>query len=108
LSVTVPLRVVGECIAIKQNSAVLNQSVYELEIECLPREIPDALEVDISALNEGEGFHAVDIPLPEGVVLKSDPTQSVVSIVAQKGEEETSPAEDAAPGAETTETPAAE
>ncbi len=94
LSVTVTVVVVGECEPVKQNVAMLNQSVYELEVECLPRAIPEVLEVDISNLKEGEGLHASDIELPSGVQLKSDPTLSIVSVVSQKEELEASSEEE--------------
>lgn len=95
VQVTIGLRVIGECLAVKQNTAVLNQSIYEVDIECLPRQIPDCLEIDISKLEEGQGVHSGNIELPEGVSLRSDSGLSVLSIVSLKedssssGDEET-------------------
>lgn len=103
ITVEVPLELVGECAAVKEGRVLLNQTTYELELDCLPGEIPTAVKVDISSLHEGITIHASDLQLPEGVVLKSSPTLAIVSTVSPKAEEAAAaaPAEGAAaPAAE--------
>ena len=107
LVVTVNLELTGECAAVKENRAFLNQNEYEIEVECLPNAIPESLKIDISDLREGGSFHASDIKLPEGVRLISAENLTVVSAIslAKKAAEEA--AEDAAKAAAAAAAPAA-
>lgn len=95
VTLTVHIEFVGESQAVKQGAAILNISAHEIEIECLPREIPEKVIVDISKLAVGDSVHASDIALPEGVVLKSDPKLNIVSAIEPK-EEEVKPVVEAA------------
>lgn len=99
LSVTVPVEITGESVAVKENRAILNQAVYEIEVECLPSAIPSVVQIDISGLDEGETLHAADIKLPEGVRLKSIPRLSIVSALSKKAMEEEAAAQEAAAAA---------
>lgn len=93
VEVAVPLHIVGKAPGVELGG-ILDHQLRELELECLPLAIPKELEVDVSGLQLGESVHVRDVPLPEGVTLKSDPDLSVVSVVApSKAEEE--PAEGA-------------
>ncbi len=83
ISVTVPLDLIGTSPAVKTGAVILNQQIYEIEVECLPTEIPDSLQLDISTLDEGVSFHVSDIKLPAGVKLKADPEQAVVSAISR-------------------------
>lgn len=99
ITLTVHIEFVGESLAVKQGAAILNISTHEIEIECLPREIPQNVVVDISKLSVGDSVHASDITLPEGVVLKSDPKLNIVSAIEPKEEEVKPVVEAAAPAA---------
>ena len=107
IQVRVPLHLVGHPIGV-ENGGILDHPLREVEIECLPRAIPDAIELDVSALDVGDSLHVRDLPLPEGTELLSDPDLSVASVVLPKAEEvapaaaevaavEGAPAEAAAP-----------
>jgi large subunit ribosomal protein L25 len=67
---------------------IVDHSLREVELSCLPRWIPEEIQVDISGLEIGGSLHVRDIPLPENVTLISDPDLSVVSIVAPAAVEE--------------------
>lgn len=102
VNVAVPIQIVGESASVKEGRAVLNQTAYELEMECLPEAIPASLPVDVSSLGEGESIHACDVELPEGTVLRSNPGLTVVSTVGSKltlevEEEAVVPEEEGAP-----------
>ncbi|MBL7662374.1 50S ribosomal protein L25 [bacterium] len=84
ITVPVPVELTGECPAVKSGDAILNQTGYEVEVECLPTAIPDQLTVDISGLAEGHSIHAADLQMPEGVRLKTDPKTSIVSAITAK------------------------
>jgi large subunit ribosomal protein L25 len=87
VTVSVPVELVGECLAVKQNVAFLNQTIYEVTVECFPSKIPDVLQLDISALTEGDSLNAGQIKLPEGVKLKTPASSSIVSALAPMAEE---------------------
>ncbi|MFN8389515.1 MAG: 50S ribosomal protein L25 [Bdellovibrionota bacterium] len=96
LTVTVPVELTGESAAIKENRAFLNQTVYEIDVECLPDAIPSSLKLDITTLNEGGTLHASDVQLPEGVRLRSLPKLTIVSAISKKALEAQEAAAEAA------------
>nr|Q2T1B8.2 RecName: Full=Large ribosomal subunit protein bL25; AltName: Full=50S ribosomal protein L25; AltName: Full=General stress protein CTC [Burkholderia thailandensis E264] len=55
--------------AVKLSSAVVSHVVTEIEVECLPADLPEFLEVDLSKIEAGQSLHAKDIVLPNGVAL---------------------------------------
>jgi large subunit ribosomal protein L25 len=69
----------------------------EMEVLCLPGEIPDALEVDVTGLDIGDTVHMKEVPLPSSVELPPGENYTVVTVVSQKAE----PAPGAAVEAET-------
>ena len=78
---TVPIRITGSS-AGEREGGVLEHVLRELNIECLPLEIPDAIEVDISPLGIGQSIHVRDIAVPERVRVLSNPEAVVVLIVS--------------------------
>jgi large subunit ribosomal protein L25 len=66
IEVTVPLHLTGEPIGVREKQGVLEQIIREIEIKCEPRDIPDALEVDVSNLDVHDVLHASDIPVAAG------------------------------------------
>jgi large subunit ribosomal protein L25 len=92
IQVSVPIHVTGSAPGVT-NGGILDHALRELEIECLPRAIPDQILVDVSQLDIGMSLHVRDLALPEGVTLVSDPDLSVVSVVVPAAlEEETAAA----------------
>jgi large subunit ribosomal protein L25 len=87
----VPLEPVGMANGVKNFGGLLEQSLRDLPIECLPRDLPDRITVDVSALNIGDSIHVRDIRLPEGVVAKVQPDLTAFSVVAPAVEEEPVP-----------------
>lgn len=71
LRVGVPLHLKGEeqAIGVKQHGGVVSHLVVETEVSCLPEDLPEYLELDISGLDLNESLHLSDIPLPKGVEL---------------------------------------
>ncbi|KMZ12341.1 LSU ribosomal protein L25p [Candidatus Burkholderia humilis] len=55
--------------AVKLSGAVITHVVTELEVECLPADLPEFLEIDLAKIEAGQTMHAKDIPLPKGVTL---------------------------------------
>lgn len=97
--VEVPVHLVGKARGL-EFGGILEHTLREIELECLPRAIPDFIEVDVTALEVGDVLHARDIQLPEGVTMVTDPEQAVVAVALPQaeaaGEEAAAPAEAAA------------
>jgi len=98
VKVLVPIAVRGEALGVKEGG-ILDQIIREIEVSCLPTEIPEQLEVDVSALKIGGAAHAKDIPLPPGVEIMVDADQTVAMVAAPRKEEELAPAVPAAEAA---------
>ena len=92
LNIRVPLLLVNEdnCLGVKQDGGVVSRLLTEVEITCLPKDLPPAIEVDIENLKVGEAIHFSDLSLPTGVKLTAllrggDETTSVVQVLSPKG-----------------------
>ena len=90
IEVTVPLHLVGEPFGVKEKQGVLEQIIREIEIKCEPRDIPDALEVDVSRLDVHDVLHVSDIPVEEGVEILND-AELVIATVGIVKEEVVAP-----------------
>ncbi len=91
--VAVPLSFIGVAPAEKELGGTLVKVLHELEIESLPKDLPQEIEVDISSLIDFETqIHAKDIKLPERVILMAD-AEEVVALVQEAKEEEEEPEE---------------
>ncbi|MBU1061205.1 MAG: 50S ribosomal protein L25 [Candidatus Omnitrophica bacterium] len=88
LKVKVPIASKGEAIGVKQDEGVLQHVLWEAEIECLPTNIPEKIEVDISNLKIGESIHVKDIQPPEGVKILEDPEGVVFGVEHAKAVED--------------------
>jgi len=82
LKVNVPLNLVGTPIGVR-NGGVLQQIRHELEVECLPSEIPESFEVDISGLTIGDSLHIGDMDLG-GVDVLEDPERTICLVAAPR------------------------
>lgn len=87
LRTAVPVRAVGEPAGVKEGG-VLEYVMRELHVECLPKDLPDVIEVDVTKLVIGQGIHVEDIAPPAGVMLLDQKDQSVFIVVAPIAEEE--------------------
>jgi len=68
LTMRVPLHFINEdkCIGVKEGGGVVSHVITDLEIVCLPKDLPEYIEVDLAEVNVGEGIHLSDLKLPEG------------------------------------------
>ncbi|HHW06859.1 MAG TPA: 50S ribosomal protein L25/general stress protein Ctc [Clostridia bacterium] len=106
IEVIVPIRIEGEAKGEKVGG-VLQHGLREVEIKCLPKDIPEAITVDISALDIGDSIKVEDLVPPAGVTVLTEPDQLVVTVIAaQHAEAVEEEGEGAAP--EAAEAPAAE
>ena len=96
LKLDVPVRLVGTPVGVRDQGGVLDQVLYELHVECLPRNIPEAAEVDISGLAVGDSVRVGDISIPNVTILM-DGELPVASVLHPRVEEEAPAAEEEAP-----------
>jgi large subunit ribosomal protein L25 len=83
----VRLTFVGVAPAVKELSAVLVHRMEELEVECLPTDLPERITVDISVIKEiGNNIHVRDIPIPENVLVLDDADEVVIIATVVKEE----------------------
>lgn len=86
ITVKVPIRIVGKAQGI-QEGGILEEIMREIEVECLPASIPNAIDVDVTQLGIGDSLHISDLVLPEGVTLLQEPEQTIVTILSPVMEE---------------------
>jgi large subunit ribosomal protein L25 len=85
ITVEVPVHLVGESAAVKSGDADILQPIHMVRVECLPSDIPEAFEVDMSPLDEiGSELRISDIKMPKGVTVLIDPEELVVKIVTKR------------------------
>jgi len=99
LQVSVPIVLKGEAPGVKQQGGILEQILREVEIECLPADIPSHIDADVSQLMFGQMIRVSDLPYSDKVKYLTDEGQSVAHVVAVKEIVEAAPAEAAAEGA---------
>jgi large subunit ribosomal protein L25 len=101
LTMKVPLHFSGEAEsqAVKLDACLVNHVVNEIEVSCLPSDLPESISVDLSGLKKGMSLHVNDLTLPKGVkvVTHGKVNPVIVSVVAIAAEEEApaAPAADA-------------
>jgi large subunit ribosomal protein L25 len=95
LTMKVPLHFIGEAVApgVKSSGGILARLMNDLEIKCLPANLPAFIEVDVSALELNQALHLSDIKLPSGVelahaIVDEQHNMTVVSVSAVKEVEE--------------------
>lgn len=106
ISMKVPLHFKGaeESPAVKLEGAMISHVVSELEVSCLPADLPEFIEVDLSGLHKGHSLHVNDLKLPAGVTVVTHGAENpaiaaVLSKGGQSADEAAEPAEGAAPAA---------
>ena len=94
LRLEVPIVLKGEAVGVKQQGGILEQILREVEVECLPGDIPNSIEVDVSELVFGKMLRVADLPHADKIKLLTDENQGVAHVVAVK--EEVAPTPEAA------------
>lgn len=101
IEINVKIVTKGEAIGVKRDGGTVEHNLWELDVVCLPTNIPHHIEVDISNLGIHDGIHVKDLVLPSGVRTKHDPESVVLMVAGSMREEGEAPAEaDAAAGSE--------
>ena len=86
IQVSVPIHLSGEAAGVKQQGGILDQVLREVEIECLPGDIPSSLDADISELVFGQVLRVADLPHTGSIKFITDENQAVAHITSVKEE----------------------
>ena len=86
LKVDVPLIAHGEPVGVTADGGILEHIMHEVHVECLPADIPEKIEVDVSNLKLGESILVKDIPAPQGVKIMNDLELMVMIVKTPKVE----------------------
>ncbi|HEY5233381.1 MAG TPA: 50S ribosomal protein L25 [Verrucomicrobiae bacterium] len=88
VAVQVPVETTGEAAGVKVGGGVLEHVLFKLKVRCLPKNLPDQIVIDVTALEIGKAVHLGDIKPPEGVEILGDKHITVVAVAAPRAEEE--------------------
>ena len=103
IQMSVPLRFLNEdtCVGVRQSGGNISHNLIEVEVSCLPADLPESLDIDVENLDMGQALHLSDLEIPEGVSIVALTSREVhdtpvVSIQAPRGglEEEEEPGEE--------------
>jgi len=87
VKVNVPIVAKGEPMGVKQEGGSLEHILWEIEVECLPTDIPKEIEIDVSQLKIGDSIDIKDITFPPKIKVLNDPETIVLSVTAPMKEE---------------------
>jgi large subunit ribosomal protein L25 len=93
IKVTVPVVHSGEPIGVKTEGGFVDFVTREVEVECLPRDIPEGLSIDISELHVNQSYKVAGMAVPAGVKILTDPNTVLVLVSMPHKEEEVFPGE---------------
>ena len=103
LAVMVPVELIGEPAGVKQQGGILEQMLREVEVECLPADIPSHIDVDVSELVFGKVLRVADLPHSDKLKFLTDENQPVAHVTTVKEEVVATPEAVAAEAAAPTE-----
>ena len=76
----IPVEAFGEASGVKNFGGILEVALHSLMVECLPKDLPEIIRVDVSELNVNGAVHVRDLQLPAGVVAKADPELTILRV----------------------------
>ena len=97
LRVEVPVHEIGEAVGVRTGGGILDHALRTLRVECLPKDLPERIDVDVSALEVGQSIHVGEVKLPAGVTVLNAKELPVFMVLLPTVEEEVKPAAEGAP-----------
>jgi large subunit ribosomal protein L25 len=97
LRVEVPVHEIGEAVGVRTGGGILDHALRALRVECLPKDLPDRIDVDVSALEVGQAIHVGEVKLPAGVTVLNAKELPVFMVLLPTVEEEVKPGAEGAP-----------
>lgn len=99
VTISVPVETTGEAAGVKTGGGTLEHVMFKLKVRALPKDLPEQILVDVTALEIGKSLHLGDVVAPAGVEILGNKKLTVVSVAAPRAEEEAAPAAADAKGA---------
>ncbi|MFN7340987.1 MAG: 50S ribosomal protein L25, partial [Opitutia bacterium] len=109
MTADIPVRLVGEPVGVRMDGGTLNQVSQTIRVRCLPKDLPEAIEVDVAEMKVDDSIHVGEVKAPAGITFVGD-KKRVIAVVTEMAEEEvveTPAAGAAAPAADGAAAPAA-
>jgi large subunit ribosomal protein L25 len=88
ITAEVPIETIGEPVGVKTGGGLLEHILRDLEVECLPGDLPGRIQVDVTSLDLNQSIHVKDLQLPPGVEAVTDGDLTVVAVSEARVEEE--------------------
>ena len=88
VTIFVPVETTGEAAGVKNGGGTLEHVMHKLKVRCLPKDLPEQITLDVTALEIGKSIHLGEIVPPPGVEIVGDKTRTVVAVAAPRAEEE--------------------
>jgi len=88
VTVQVPVETTGEAAGVKNGGGTLEHIMFKLKVRCLPKDLPEEIVIDVSALEIGKSIHLGQVAAPPGVEILGEKTRTVVAVSAPRAEEE--------------------
>ena len=86
--VHVPVETTGEAAGVKTGGGTLEHVMHKLKVRCLPKDLPEQIFIDVTALEIGKSVHIGEVKAPEGVEILGEKSRAVVTVAAPRAEEE--------------------
>ena len=97
IEITVPLHLMGEPVGVREGGGFLEQIVREIDVRCRPRDIPDAINIDVTGLGVHDVLHISDIPVSEEVEILEAPETVIATVSIVREEPVEAPAAEEVP-----------
>ena len=88
VTIFVPVETTGEPAGVKNGGGTLEHILHKLKVRCLPKDLPEQITLDVTALEIGKSIHLGEIVAPNGVQILGEKTRTVVAVAAPRAEEE--------------------
>jgi large subunit ribosomal protein L25 len=88
VTVYVPIETTGEAAGVKTGGGTLEHVLHKLKVRCLPKDLPEAILIDVTALEIGKSVHIGEVKAPAGVEIMGEKSRAVVAVAAPRAEEE--------------------
>ena len=88
VTVQVPVETTGEAAGVKTGGGTLEHVMHKLKVRCLPRDLPEQILIDVTALEIGKSVHIGEVQAPAGVEILGEKGRAVVAVTAPRAEEE--------------------
>jgi len=88
VTIFVPVETTGEPAGVKNGGGTLEHILHKLKVRCLPKDLPEQITLDVTALEIGKSIHLGEIVPPAGVEIIGEKSRTVVAVAAPRAEEE--------------------